>query len=370
MITNQTTGEPVADATVTLSRFASQAPESVDVTTTTDADGRYRFDNVETGDGFVHAVSLNYRGVLYSSGMIRMNETPNATADVAVFETTTSQAALSISTRGLILTGANPQTGMVSITDVLTFENSGDQTIVEDDDGRTLRISVPESSSQVSLRPGFNFGTASVEGATVFATTPIPPGDTNPSLDYTIPYSDTNLSFELTSDYPTEALRILVPVSDDFSDITVRSGGGLLLDGGIVQIGDGDFHVWTGGNIPSDDTLELVFEGLPEPIAERDELRTIEPAAIAFIALLAASGVTAWLVSQRGLMRPRPVAVAPAAAATLQARRDELADELRFIEGQHAEQRIDEAAYQTERRAILEELRSISRQMRGIGDDE
>jgi len=370
IVTNETTGEPVEATVVTLSRFDRQAPESVDVTTVTDSIGAYRFEGVDTADGLVHAISVDYSEVLYSSTMIQMNVTPTATVDLAVYETTTDQSALTISTRALILTGIDLDTGVLAMTDVFTFENKGVVTIVADDDGRTLQLTVPDVASQVSLRPGFNFGTASVEGTTVFATSPVRPGTSTPSLDYTVPVTDSRLTLNVESTYQTESLRVLVPITSDLADVTVAENEGSIEDGGIVDIGEKQFHVWTTEQLAPDEPLTLSIENLPELNIDRNHLRTIEPAVIALLAFLVASGVAAWLVAKRGLVLPRPVAVAPAATAVLNARREELAAELHFIEDQHNEHQIDETAYRFERRAILEELRAISRQMRGLGDEE
>src|SRR3712207_6452364 len=58
VVTNSTTGKPVADLDVTLSQFTSPTSDSVDTTVTTDATGRYTFSNVDTADGFVYATSV------------------------------------------------------------------------------------------------------------------------------------------------------------------------------------------------------------------------------------------------------------------------------------------------------------------------
>lgn len=375
-VTNGTTGQPLAGATVTASRFDQQPtggvmPQSVDVTTTTDADGRYTFEGLETSDGLVYAISITYSGVLYSSGMVRISETPEQVADIPVYETTPDQSSITLASRGVLLNAVDKDTGAATITDVFSFENTSNRTIVAGDDGRTLRFSIPSNAAEVGPRPGFDFGTPSLEGSTVFATSPLRPGVANPaSFNYTIPYSGSSFEMTLVADYPTSDLRILLPVDADDQGPRVSSDSRQLLDNGVVPIGDLRYRVWSTGAMSAGDAVDLRFVDLPRTAADNRGLSTVEPAAIAVIALLAAAGAAAWVITRRKLYQPRPVTVAPMLAETLDTRRAELTDELRALEAAHTSGNVDERDYQATRRQILEDLRRISRAMRGVGDDE
>lgn len=375
-ITNGTTGEPLAGATVTASRFDQQPtggtlPESVDVETTTDESGQYAFDGLDTSGGLVYAVSVTHVGVLYSSGMVRINESPEQTADITVYETTSDQTAITFASRGVLLNAIDREAGAATVTDVFSIENTGDRTVVPGDDGRTLRFSIPANAAEVGPRPGFDFGTPSLEGSTVFATSPVRPGVSNPaSFNYTIPYSGSSFEISLVADYPTTDLRILLPVDAEGQGPRVTSDSLQLLDNGVVPIGDLNYHVWSTGALEAGDTVSLRLVDLPRTSADNRGLRTVEPAAIAVAALLAAAGAAAWVVTRRRLSEPRPVTVAPVLAETLDARRAVLTDELRALEAAHDAGTVDDDEYRRTRRLILEDLRRISRAMRGIGDDE
>ncbi len=375
-ITNGTTGQPLAGATVTASRFDQKPeggtmPQSVDVTTTTADDGSYAFTGLDTSDGLVYAISVTYQGILYSSGMVRINSTPEQTSDFAVYETTPDQSAVTLSSRGLLLNAIDKDTGAATITDVFSFDNTGNKTVVAGDDGRTLRFSIPPNAAEVGPRAGFDFGTPSLEGSTVFATSPLRPGAANPaSFNYTIPYSGSSFEITIAADYPTDDLRILLPADGSGKGARVSSDSRQLLDNGVVPIGDQQYHVWSTGALSAGDSLALRFVDLPASSAANQPLRTIEPATIALIALIVAAGAAAWVISRRRLLEPRPVTVTPVLAETLDARRATLTDELRGLEAAHAAGGMDERQYQRSRRLILEDLRRISRAARGIGDDE
>jgi hypothetical protein len=368
-VTNATTNQPVAGATVTLSQFASQSAESVDTTTTTDQQGQYAFPAVDTSDGFVYATSVTYAGALYSSGMLRFEGVDALTGNIIVFEGTTDPSIVRLTARAVILAGVDPEQRSVTVTDLYVFAVTGDRAFVAGEDGRTLRFSVPPSAIEVSPRPGFNFGNVSIEGNTVYATSALRPGEANASLDYVIPYAERLVELPLTAEYPTSVLRVLLPVDGD-GDLRATADGVTLLDEGIIPIEGQQYHMWTTEALQPGQPMTLTFTGLPRAAGGREQLRTLEPALLAFVVLALASAVTGWLVVKRGLHRPRPVVVAPAVAVSLDTRRGELTDELRRLEAAWQAGSMEEPAYRTDRRAILEELRAISRRYRGLGDDE
>lgn len=375
-VTNGTTSTPLADATVTASRFdqmpsGGTVPESVDVTTTTASDGTYAFDGLDTSDGLVYAISVTYEGVLYSSGMVQISTTPEQTSDITVYETTADQSTITLASRGILLNAVDQESGAVTITDVFSFENTGNRTIVADEDGRTLRFSVPANSAEVGPRAGFDFGTPSLEGTTVFATSPLRPGVANPaSLNYTIPYTSTTFDIALVADYPTSEMRLLLPVDANGDGPTVAAESRQLLDNGIVPIGDAQYHVWSTGSLEAGDTIRLRFGNLPSASSTGRSLSTVAPALIALLALIAAATVAGMIISRRKLDAPRPVTVSPLVAETIGERRDILTNELRALEVAHERGDVDDESYSSTRRAILEDLRRISRAMRGLGDDE
>ncbi|HEX5166643.1 MAG TPA: hypothetical protein VFV93_14665 [Thermomicrobiales bacterium] len=369
-VTNQTTGAPVAGIEVTLSKFADQTGQnSEDTTATTGDDGTFRFEGLDTSDGLAYAVSTRYEDVLYGTTMILLSQQPQQQADITVYETTTDQNSVTVPTRGIIISGVDPESGVLAMTDAYTFNVDGDLTVVEGGDGYSVRFPVPENVDNITPRQGFNFGTARVEETDVLVTTPLHPGETSAGLDYEFHYTGDSLDVPLSAAYPTKSLQILVPADVNDEEILVSAAGSPLLDNGIVPINGRDFHVWSASGLQPGATMTLSITGLPEPPTAHT-LNTIEPAILAGLTLLAASAVTGWLVVSRGLHKPRPVVLAPAASAPLDQRRELLSSELRDLEAAWQAGELEEPAYRASRRAILEDLRSISRQYRGLGDDE
>jgi hypothetical protein len=370
-VTNGTSGEPLADAEVTLTKFTDQTGQnSEDITTTTASDGTFRFDGLDTSDGLAYAVSTRYLGVLYgSSAMILISDVAEQTADIVVFDTTTDQRRLSIATRAMIVTGVDRETGVISLTDAYTMQLAGDLTLIEGPDGYSVRFPVPENVAGITPRRGFDFGNPRIEESSVLVTTAVRPGETNVGLDYTFNYTGSSIDIDVTAGYPTDAFQILVPTTLEDAEILIEAVDSPLLDGGVVAISGRDYHVWSASSLAEGATFQFSLTGLPSP-PTANTLNTVVPAILAGLALAAATAVTGWIIVSRGLHKPRPVVLAPAAAAPLDVRRELLSTELRELQAQWDAGELDEQTYQTSRRRILEDLRSISRQYRGLGDDE
>jgi 5-hydroxyisourate hydrolase-like protein (transthyretin family) len=370
VVTNGTAGTPLANAEVVLSQFERQAPESVDITATTDSAGRFTFEGLDTAQGLVYAVSVRYERVLYSTGMIVLSEEPQQEIQLTVFETTRDESVVNIQARGVIIAGVDSEEGVVTVADVYVLHNPSTQTFIGDEEGRSIRFTIPENTLEVTPRSGFDFTGATVEDDVIYAASPLRPGTVNASLEYALPYSGTSVSIPLKANYPSGVVRVLLPVAAGLDEIQVTGAGSTLVDQGVLDIEGRQYRVWVAGEQTAGSTLTLHIGNLPRTSLERNELRTLEPALVALLAFVIACAVSGWVIVRRGLHRPRPIVLAPAAALPLAERRDELTQQLRELESDWQEQHVDEPAYRASRRAILEELRSISRQYRGIGDDE
>lgn len=370
VVINGTTDQPVSGVDVTLSRFEQVGPESVDISTTTDDSGRFEFNDLDTAQGFAYAVSTRYSRVLYSSGMILLSQVAEQDVEIRVYEPTRDESVIEVLARGIVLSDVNQDDGTFTLTDLNVISNDSARTFVGDDDGRALRFHIPGNAVQVTPRPGFDFSSSMIEDATLFTTSPVRPGTVNATVDYTMPYTGSLARFPIQSSYPVDVVRILVPADDSFGDVRVTTSGYGLTDEGVVDIDGSRYRVWTASGLAAGQTLTVTMANLPETLVVHSELRTRGPALIALVAVVMASGVTGIVVVRRGLHRPRPIVLPATVAGPLDERRAALSAQLRELEDAWEEGVIDESDYRHARRTILEDLRQISRQYRGIGDDE
>ncbi|RIK45926.1 MAG: hypothetical protein DCC58_04915 [Chloroflexi bacterium] len=367
-VTNGTTGTVVAGIEVVLTRFTSPT-EFTETTTTTDSAGRFSFSGLDTAAGFVYVASATFDNQIYASGMIRISDNPVQVADITVYATTTDQSGITVVSRGLVLTTVDPDASTLTFLDVFALNFESDRALVQGDDGRTVRFPVPATALEVSPVQGFNFGSPGIEGAVVYSTAPLFPGESTATLTWIAQYENDSIDISFANAYPTGSIRVLVPVQwQEGTRPLVVSGDGVV-DGGVVTLGTTEYRVWNRDGVAANQIVNLTFQGLPRATVASNRLRTAEPLIIVLVIVSAGAALTAWVVRSRGLQQPRPITVAASAAAPLAARREELVNQLRALEEAHTAGALDPNAYTHDRRAILVELRSISRQLRGIGDD-
>ncbi|MFW6075099.1 MAG: carboxypeptidase-like regulatory domain-containing protein [Chloroflexota bacterium] len=366
-IINGTTDEPAAEITVTMSAF-SGGTFVTDSRRTTDSDGRFQFEDLVTDEGITYSIEASYEGIGFGSGQLSFEDESDETLEVelTVYEPTRDPSVISIQERAFILSGINPEEGGINVLDVIVLELEGDQAFVANDDGRSVEFPVPRNAAQITPFPGadFDFGNASIEGATVYASSPLLPGQSTATLGYTIPYTGQRLPVELQAAYDADELRILIP--DQVNDVTVA--GGSLTPQGEETIGSQNYRLWTLENFSAGTRLNIAYENLPQSAVQPNTLSKLEPTIVSIIAILGATGVIAVIVTKRGLLsQPQSLAHEPEFHADPNDRAT-LVEQLRALEAAHEQGAIDPAEYRRYRRVILEQLRHISHQQRNPDD--
>lgn len=368
VVTNGTTGQPVPGIEVTLTAFRTEGVVG-ESTATTNADGSFTFSGVDTADGIVYAASVSYLNVLYSTGMIRFQGATGQSGAIEVFETTDDRSVVRIRSRGIVLSEIAPESGEASILDIFSVDVAASQTFVAGDDGRSLEFPVPRNAGLVTPLPGFDFGTPTIENAVVFATSALRPEGGSATLSYPVPYTGTSFSIETRNAYPTETMRVLAPTDlvADRSGIEVTAPG--FQDEGVAMIGEREYRVWTATALEADSSLRITFASLPRSAFEPNELRVLEPAVIAGLALVLAAAATVWFVRHRNLSAVAPAIAGPMPQDIVESR-EELVIQLHELQDEHDNGQIDDDLYLSERRTLLERLRNVSQQMRDAPVDE
>ena len=365
---NQTTGQPVSGIPVTLSAFTSDGLQA-EFTATTAVDGTFEFPDMDTSDGIVYAASVSYRGVLYSTGMIQFLDAVERTSNITVFETTTDRSVIGVSTRGLVFSELDPDSGSVTMLDIYSLTIDGDQTFIAGDTGRSLEFPIPRNAGTPTLLPGFDFGTAVVENSILYASSPLRPPGASVTISYAVQYTGTSFTLDILNAYLTETFRVLIPADLTVnSDSIVVSGSGLE-DNGIARIGDRDYHVWTATDLRASGTIRVGFASLPESGFAPNRLRLAEPTILAGLALVAATALTAVAV-RRKVIVPAKEETEHALVAGYVESREELVLQLQELQDEHENGLIDDDLYLSERRNLLERLRIVSHQLRELPGQE
>ena len=367
-IVNGTTGENVPEVSVTLSIFEDTLLPSRN--TVTDADGRFEFPGVSTDPDVVYAVSTSFAGIAYSTGRISF-EADSEGIDVTldVYEPTDDQALVTIFSRGVILTDVDPVQGEIGLLDIYILGMDEERVLVANDQGHALEFPVPRNASRVTPLPNetYNLETATIEGATVFGTEPLMPGETTVTLRYTVPYTGQRLPLELRAAYATDLFRLLIPVTDaDLTEAVDLDASGFEFIG-QEEIGPQTYNVWARADVASGDRVQIAYTDLIRSRIEPNTLNKFVPAIVATMALAAGAGAVVMIVRGRRLERARPLVLAPQLATSLQERREDLIDQLRALETAHERGLVASDDYPEHRTYLLEQIRVVNCQLRGEG---
>lgn len=367
-VVNGTTGEPVPEVSVTLSTFdVTLQPSS---STITDDEGRFEFPAVNSDPEAVYAVSTSFAGVAYSTGRISFeDESVGIDVTLDVFEPTNDQSLVRIYSRGLILTDVDPVQGEIGALDIYLLEMQENRVLVANDEGRTIEFPVPRNASRVTPLSDetYNLETAIIEGATIFGTEPLLPGETTATLSYTIPYTGERLPIELQAAYDTDLFRLLIPTSITELEDEVNLEASGFESIGQEEIGPLTYNVWAREDVAAGDRVQMAYTDLVRSEIEPNTLNKFIPGMIASLALIAAAIGVYWIVRERRLERERPVVLAPQLATTLEDRREDLIDQLQALETANERGLIAEEEYPGHRTYLLEQIRIVNRQMLGEG---
>lgn len=261
-IVNKTAGGgPVGGQAIDLLAFADDGQREKR-TATTGADGAFSFEGLATA-GQKYILAVKYEGVTYHSEEIDLSK-GQATREVemAVYGTTTSASAISVSRSHMIVDYDTDKKNFV-IIEIIIIANKGDRAYVGGDkktaDGKpeTLRFSLPERAAQVTFNEGLNELQSAVVDGMVIDTQPVPPGQRQIVLSYVVPYQGSEGSLTRKFEYPAERVNVLVRETS----AQVAAEGLPAKD--VREMGTSRYVTLTGENLAAGQAIKVTFANIP-----------------------------------------------------------------------------------------------------------
>ncbi len=253
---------PLAGQQVTLQE--AQGANAKDVSTvTTDVHGDYSFSNLSTDKTINYAVYMSYQGAQYLSALVALDTASTQKVNLTVYEATKSTAKIAVLLDTILMHQPDPQTGLMNVSEILSFRNLDSHTYVGSFDTskgkpNTLRFSLPGNAKNVTLGTGFD-GYQTVQVDLGFATNAtLPPGITQFSFSYQIPYTAAAYNFRYVVVYPTLQLSLLVPP-------TLQVDPGFMSSAGITNSGDHPYRLFQSSDLLANDEVHVTLEGLTAP---------------------------------------------------------------------------------------------------------
>jgi len=273
-------GQAAGGLEVVLRAFQGQE-ESESQTTTTDAQGRFRFEHLETGSDWAYLVRVGYQDVLYSPGTLVFEPGQSElSTEILVYEATTDVRTVRAERAHIFVTLSDMGLG---VTELYVFSNTTDRTYVgaQEIDGRrwTTRFLLPKDGFDLSFDDGTLGGRflSTPEGGFV-DTEPHWPGTTSVLFSYDLAClgGNCNLSRELL--YPISNLNVLIPDTGavvDSAQLTLA---------GTQEAQGGSFLNYAGLNLASGQELDLRVR-LPGAVSQPAATRGGQASALPWIIL-------------------------------------------------------------------------------------
>jgi len=227
VVTNATSGQPQAGATVTLFQPTQQGPQFID-SVKTDAQGKFAITKeVPAGGAGPLLLQAVYAGVQYN--LMLPPGRPTSGVEIPVYASTKKQGDAKISQHMILLEPAS--TGTMTVSESYVFNNTG-KTTWNDPDNGTLQFALPSAAQgkvevNVLAPGGLPIRKAPDPGAkpnTFKLDFPIKPGESRVDLQWSMPFNTPGV-FEnkiLSSGGET---RLVAPVGVTFKGTGLQDMG-------------------------------------------------------------------------------------------------------------------------------------------------
>jgi hypothetical protein len=178
--------------------------------TTTDDRGRFRFDDISTGDDSVCLPGANYKGIHYPGMRVRLDN-PKSIADqtIVVYEPITQPSPL-VATRHDLQLRADKEVLVVSESIIIANRTAHSYIGTEAEDPVTLGLAVPAEFEKVTFDKEFFGRQFRVNNGRLETGIPWPPGVRELRFTYRLPMNGGKWRFQRPLDLPCELVRVSV----------------------------------------------------------------------------------------------------------------------------------------------------------------
>jgi hypothetical protein len=248
-ILNKTSGGgSTAGTSVVLVAFGrkEQAPLGQQ-TVQADADGRYTFSNVDRDPNIVYLTVAKYQNVNYPADQpFQLQDRQTAQADIAVYESTTTDDSIQLESLNLLVMGA--QQGMVQCMEMGALLNNSDRTFVTANPqdqalANAIKLSLPKGALGVQMQTGFSDQDVIPGLGGIQVTSPIPPGRHQFAMSFQLPYNSSDVDVSMQMPYATGSFTVYLP------DTGIKLQDSPLQSGGPTSLGGQNYTLYSANNL-------------------------------------------------------------------------------------------------------------------------
>ena len=239
-----------------------------DLETTSDQEGRFRFERIDFDPAVQYGVTVRYQGALYGRDLdLSAGSPPPIT--LTVYDSVDTEDVLSSSLASVLFASSDRSTQTVSALEIARIVNTSDRAYVPGPEPmKLLRFGLPPGAHGLQVDTGLR-GADFIQVDRGFALlASVPPGEHEVMYTYRFPYSGTESSFTKSFIYGVEHLRVLAPEGE------MRLSSDMLGGAGDVVIGGQTYQLLEASDFPRGTRISLRLEGLPRPsLAQRFDRR-------------------------------------------------------------------------------------------------
>ncbi len=226
-------------------------------TTRTDADGAYRFENIEMPEGRIFLATADYNNVTYGSEIMVVEAgITEVTLPIQVYNSTTDSSQLSVDRLHYFFELLDEST--LRVAELYIISNRSGSTLAPAGPGQpSIRFSLPAGAANLNIEDEGADSQRYIMTEDGFGdTTPIRPGESSYQVlySYELPYTG-KLQLDRPLPMPVSAVVILVPEDG----ILVK--GDTIQDAGTRDVQGVPYHMYNGASMPANSSLELTISG-------------------------------------------------------------------------------------------------------------
>ena len=257
VVVNDTTGQPITATTITL--YIEQLNKDSEVFyATTDNIGSFIFENIEIKEDALYWLSIFYQGIGYTELFDVVSDNKNLV--LKVYDTTTSDEAISIYNSSILFSDVDHLNRELSIIEMITLQNTSNLTYVQGSGPMDLlRFGLPEGAIDLIIDTEIaNADWVQIDkGFALLAS--VTPGKHELMYAYKIPYSGSDTSFVKNWRYGSNNLRIVAP--ENLLQIKTNITG----DFELLNLEGMNYEVQEAKDIKRMEKMEVFISDLPEP---------------------------------------------------------------------------------------------------------
>ena len=320
-----------------------------------DASGQFTFDQLDPSASLMYGIQAQYLKATYTSAPLTFAHGGlTLTVPITVYETTADASGLRVDQMHMFFDFLEP--GKTTVGQLFIVSNSTDRAFIAAD-GTSVRLPLSPGASNVQFQDGELGGRYQPVVGGFADTDAVAPGagTTQILVSYDLAYDGKKLDINLPIAYPVKSVNVLAPEG------SVKLTSAQLTSAGSRQTQSGNLVNFVGGNLAAGSSLAIQLSGavnLAAPGgAPASASTTTSPVLIVAAALLlVAVAIVAfvWLRQQQAAAE-----VVQEEAEDVEARQDELLNEIATLDDDFEAGRIQEKDYREQRAVLKAELREL-----------